>query len=272
MVGRDITKNKYKRDRNNLIVRKERSRKFLFKLVFSVLLKLSILVLVFFIAREGWTVINKSETFSIKTIKYSGMNRVSVAELDKILDGVPGSSIFQIELDKYSKELMEHCWIKKVVIYRILPDKLDVRIEERIPGAVAQLTTGVYLVDQDGKIIKKVDDSAYLSLPLLVGLNRGPLSDRDRLESVMETIACLGKEHKEFLSRLSVIDLSNDSTLSLKLRGFDGNIYIDSEDGDRNIVNYLAIEELLKRRYGSVDYVDLRWKGQIYIKQGIPNG
>ncbi len=272
MVGKDPAVNKYKRAKGNIRVRNGRSRRTLVKMFLNASFKLAAIILICFIAREGWIRINRSETFRVKSVKFSGMNRVSRGELEKILKGASGTSIFQINLREYNTCLMSHPWIKKSVIYKILPDTLDVKIEERIPGAVAQLTAGVHLIDMDGVVIKEVDNSESLKLPLMVGLTSGPVGNSGKLKRAMGVISCIKENHQDFFSRLSVIDLSDENKLSLRISGFQGELFVDPENSGRNIINYLAIENLLKRRYESIDYVDLRWNRQIYIKQGIPNG
>lgn len=270
MVGKDTGTNRYRRSKGNISVRKGRSRKNMFRLLLGFTLRMVLIALIVIAADRLWGYVNESDTFRIETVSFSGLERVQKKELERAVGEVRGQSIFKADLPGLASMIATHPWIKKAVVYRTLPDRLDIKITERIPAALAGLGKGMKLVDTEGVIIQNAEKGEFSRLPLLTGLE-----DADSgtgIASATGAVALLSEKEPGLLHRIERIDLSEKDKLIISLRGFDGKIYLNREDNVRNITNYMAIEHLIRKRYTSIEYVDLRWKRQISVKQGTPNG
>lgn len=60
-------------------------------------------------------------------------------------------------------------WVAKASIRKLYPNKLEVKIEEKVPIALWQLNNDIALIDQAGDIIEPYTDPRFVGLPLVVG-------------------------------------------------------------------------------------------------------
>ena len=76
-----------------------------------------------------------------------------------------------IDLDRIRTRLLEQGWVADAQVSRRYPNKLLVRITERVPAAVWQNHGELTLVAADGVLLAQVDRNAMPGLPLLIGPN-----------------------------------------------------------------------------------------------------
>lgn len=105
----------------------------------------------------------------VAEITVSGRERLSEEELREAL-GVPfGTPIFSVELAELRERLAMIGWIKSVSVARRLPNRLEIRLEEREPAALWQNDGIMTLIDREGHPITSLELGAYAHLPQVVG-------------------------------------------------------------------------------------------------------
>lgn len=107
--------------------------------------------------------------FRLKTIYLQGRNATPVEELTQAMGVTAGQPILAISLPEMKKALEAVPRVKHAEVARILPNQLDVRIEERAPVAIWQHDGSLHLVDDDGIVMEYADPSQYKNLLLIVG-------------------------------------------------------------------------------------------------------
>ena len=65
-------------------------------------------------------------------------------------------------------------WIERASIERILPDRLEVRVTERVPIAVWRRGDKNFLIDKSGRVLSAVPANAMPSLPRVAGEGAAP--------------------------------------------------------------------------------------------------
>jgi cell division protein FtsQ len=101
------------------------------------------------------------EFFLVKNIETIGRKRASKPKLLSILKNYQNTTLLSLDLESIQLEVEKVPWIKKVIIRRILPNKLSLTIEEFIPKAVWVRGRDRFVLDRNGYLIEKIFDQEY---------------------------------------------------------------------------------------------------------------
>ncbi len=83
------------------------------------------------------------------------------AELD---DGIPW---FGIDTDAVARRVERHPFVREAVVQRQPPDGINITVSMRAPLALLRVDEALYLVDDDGEVMKRVRPGDPLDLPLI---------------------------------------------------------------------------------------------------------
>jgi cell division septal protein FtsQ len=97
------------------------------------------------------------------------------AEID---DGVP---FFAVDPDVVAARVARHPFVASVDVRRVLPDTLEIAVTERAARAAVRLDDGLFLVDDDGTVMKRARPGDALDLPLVTLL---PATTDDAVDAV----------------------------------------------------------------------------------------
>ncbi len=105
----------------------------------------------------------------VRTIAVRGAMRTDTAELRRLLAPFYGKDILEVDIGQAERLLHSLPWVADAEVRRLLPDLLEVEIEERIPTALWQGPDGLRLLDEEGRSIPVADPAAFAHLPRLAG-------------------------------------------------------------------------------------------------------
>lgn len=112
---------------------------------------------------------SKVQYFQVKKIDFDGNDRVPDILLRKASGLRYKSNIFSCDIKKAKERLERVSWIRSAMVQRILPDKIYVRVSERVPIAILQCKHKLHLIDTDGKILDYDGIGNFENLPIIVG-------------------------------------------------------------------------------------------------------
>jgi cell division septal protein FtsQ len=151
--------------------------------------------------------------------------------------------------------------VKDVHIRKVFPSSLKIYVRERIP--VARLErNGVYLIDRDNSIIKRITPGEADHLPLVKDRGNFHKDYQQKMKSVWSLWDKLSREEKELIS---MIDVSFPDNLSVHLKEDLTRIILGKTEFSQKLHFYLQNKDTLNK-YGRLEYVDLRFQDRIYIK------
>jgi cell division protein FtsQ len=131
--------------------------------------------------------------FGVKRIEVEGNWRMLEASEVARRSGIEaGDNLFWISVEDIHERLSEEPWIKGVAVRRRLPSTLCIYVEEYEPEAIVA-SNDFYFVDEDGKIIKRVESGEGKDYPVMSGLSvtsDGRISDGDS-ERLTDMLAIL---------------------------------------------------------------------------------
>ena len=108
-----------------------------------------------------------SPLFATKTVNIVGNVRL---QRDTVLDltGVrPGDNSLAVSIVGMEKSISKSPWVEEVSVKRILPDRFDIRLQERSPWFWVQHEGRLYYADEMGRPIAPVESANFMSLPAL---------------------------------------------------------------------------------------------------------
>src|SRR5436190_2793720 len=142
-----------------------RARNFSPRVLFAYLpkaLKFVIAIVILIASIVGYRMAASAALFQVQAIDVSGTSRTSAEEIQgRTRRALSRTGVWRADLSAISNELGRLPGVRRAVVTRVLPDRIRVRITERVPLAVVRTSAGHFVwVDEDGVMIgeMKADD------------------------------------------------------------------------------------------------------------------
>lgn len=129
-----------------------------------------------------------SEYFAIKTIEIRGENRLKSREVLEIVGIAEGMNTLALSIVDMEKALSRNPWVDELSIRRVLPDKINIEIRERVPKYWVKRGKDLYYADELGATIAPVTPGPYGSLPILE-VEKGAEALLDELPALTKSLA-----------------------------------------------------------------------------------
>ncbi len=220
-----------------------------------------ILTMVGYLSWYAWLKINTAEYFSVNHLDCSPTQRIERSRILEVIEGSKGKSIFRVDVNRLAELIDDFRWIKEAVVYRVLPDTLEIEIKERVPSAVAVVESKKYLVGEDGTVIKQIAGNPFDVPFIYPSVERNNTSIGD----IMNALNLLKKRVPDFYTHIEKIK-PGDQRLGVYLDNRPEIMYLNPDEPTVNIRRFQSVEKILHKEYTSIEYIDLRWEKQIYIK------
>lgn len=137
------------------------------------LLKSNLFLILLTVVGIGWWFyvkpVKAPKDFRIEKIEFDGYDRVPEVLLLKVSGLRYKTNIFNVSVDDVKKNLERISWVKSASVQRKLPNKMSIRIAERVPIAIYQQNYKLYLLDADGKVLENDGIGGFDNLPIVVG-------------------------------------------------------------------------------------------------------
>ena len=109
-----------------------------------------------------------AETFKIKKIEIQGVENADINLLNLRLERFKYKNFFLINRSQIASSIIDIDFINKVLIKKIYPDKVEIKIKEhKIIGIIIK-NKNKYILSKEGIIIKKYDKK-FETLPIIYG-------------------------------------------------------------------------------------------------------
>ena len=162
----------------------------------------------FLIQDERFTLLSSED--GERTLTVTGATHASLHAIEQVFDGDVGRSIYLVPLSDRRNELRAIDWIQDVSVARIWPNRIAVRVKERVPVAFVTLPNGtVWMIDGDGVLLPQV--SEHYKLPVLAGVKASdPIQQRKtRVHRMQHLLEELGPDANKVISEVDVADADN---------------------------------------------------------------
>ncbi len=216
------------------------------------------------------SVVLGSSALQVNHVVVRGNSRLSVGEVETLLDGIRHENIFRVDFEHYRRRLMDSPWVERVALWRVLPSTVEVRVVERSPMVIARVASQLYLVDHQGVIIDEFGPQYHeFDLPIVDGLispsaGRGSLVSPERIRLVEALVRALDA-HPALRRRLSQMDVTNPRNAVVLLDGDPAFLHVGDTRFVERLQAYLDLAPTLGEQLADIDYVDLRFDERIYV-------
>lgn len=182
------------------------------------------LVVLVFLFMEARRYLYESPRFGVGEVEVltdGPAHKQNVLELAEIPQG---SNIFALDLDEVRARVERHPWIQTATVSRALPNRIQIRYEQRKPVAILGAES-MYYLSGDGVPFHRIDQGDSLSYPFIQveGATKDTVLSRRRVEFALEILKALRrqslfeeKDLGEITVRMNVEDGAAPYLLSLR--------------------------------------------------------
>lgn len=182
-------------------------------------------------------------------------------DIDRFLQRFNLGNLLLLDIGTIKESLLSHPWIKDVHMHKTFPSTVKIIIRERIPAAL-MMCESLYLIDREGIKLQKVDPKYPGSYPLFIDDTNFEYDAQAKLDLAWECLESL-KQCKKI--EVAIIDLSEYDNARVKLKRSSTWI-IFGHDRFKEKMDFFLARQAVMKKYGPLEYVDLRFKDRLYIK------
>lgn len=225
---------------------------------------------------SGWYVqdaMTSGAAFAVADLKLISHSRLSVGEVEGLLDGLKGRNIVMTPLEPWRQRLLSSPWVREASLRRALPSTIEVRITERVPMAVARSGDALLLIDEQGTVIDEFGPRyRALDLPIVEGLmerdGKPAVADPAYVALVADTLGSL--REARLLGSVSQVDVRNLRDVTVLLMNDAALLHLGRERFGERVQSYLDMRERLAQMVEQVESVDLRFENRVYVRPRKP--
>ena len=107
--------------------------------------------------------------FGIQEVTIRGLERLSEDVIREALGLTENNTSLLFDTQRAKSRLEALAWVKSARVMRLLPNALEVTVEERKPFVLWQRAGEIFVADRDGRVLTVFDGLTFADLPLVVG-------------------------------------------------------------------------------------------------------
>jgi cell division protein FtsQ len=227
---------------------------------------------------------------SSDAVEIAGVHNASRAQVMEVAGQDIGRNIFFVPLDERQKQLEQIPWVEHASVMRLLPNRISVTIDERVPVAFAQIGPRISLIDAGGVVMGlPANRQIKYSFPVIRGIaETEPLSSRaaamkiyNRLISELSAEDTAGTNgavsastsvSTNYVKQLSEVDLSDPEDVKVTANDAGGTmvVHLGAQDFLPRYKLYVTHIAEWRQQYQNVQSVDLRYEGQVVVNPDKP--
>ncbi len=213
------------------------------------------------IALSVWLYRASAKIFPVKEIVLYGNMHLSEGEVRTIACVKKGESLFSLSKRGIAEKLLKSPWIRDVAIRKDFPDRISVKIYEASPFAILEMKGKTFLIDEMGRMLEEMRGA----VPFLPVITADPYENHDNFLEALN-LARIVKEKKIATEKNRVEILAGKGPESISMVVDNLVIKIGNGDYEQKLRRLFELEEEIKKRAISVDYVDLRYANRVVVK------
>lgn len=207
----------------------------------------------------------------LEAVEVANVKHVPVEAVRARFAADVGQSIFSVPLNDRRRSVEEILWVQAATVQRLLPNRLRISVQERIPVAFLRQGQSLWLIDGDGVILPSPESASY-SFPVLIGLseNLTPAQRQARVQLYLDFIEDLDRKGKRHSAQLSEIDLSDTNNIRASVTEGGSAVWLYFGRGryQQKYEAFLRHRSVWQQSGEAVRSVDLRYRGQIVLNPG----
>lgn len=210
------------------------------------------------ISTDNW--FKEHDGLLVKEIVVEGNYRSSREEIIKALGLAPRQLIFTFNLKTVQARVNGLAFVKETRIRRSWPDRLEIKIKERLPKALLYLDQ-LYLVDQEGKVIAPAANNEKLDFPLISGVSLAQWQNQPEvwqqmLEKALDLILIWQNKGRQWSEKIAQIGLNEVCGLTVFTSPEIWEIELGADYFDERLNRWRQVLDELGEKSKGVKYFD----------------
>lgn len=190
-----------------------------------------------------------AEIFNLRRANVEGVHRASLLRIERHIKNAHGSTnVWQADLDALRNEIEREPYVKSVVVSRVLPSDLRVRVSEREPRAVVRLSDGrLVWADEEGVTLAAVSPSEVMPEFFLRGWDESETKEaaKENSKRVATYLQLLSEwRANRTAARISEVNLDDLTDVRAQLSGRDAMVEVRLGGENFNARLARALDEL----------------------------
>jgi len=153
--------------------------------------------------------VDDSPTFRVRTVTVDGANVLREEAILAVADVTANDKLLETEPELIAKRIMAMPYVEHCEVQRAYPDRLIIRLVERVPAATIMVNQRAYEVDANGLVLREVDPLMPHEGPLLSNIAEVPA-----LEPGFHLESAAFSEAMSLWEAWNTVPLSEELTLS----------------------------------------------------------
>jgi cell division septal protein FtsQ len=236
----------------------------------SVAIGLVSIVVIYAVSRAAGLALG-IDALTVSKIALTGAQRMAPGEALALLDGLRGSSMVTVDLERWRQKLLEAPWVADATMRLVFPRTVAVDITEREPLGIGRIRNSLFLIDREGSIIDEFGPKyADFDLPIIDGLSAGSGAPDDADDVARAALA--GRVLEDLQRRpdvarlVSQVDVSNVRDAVVILKDDTALVHTGDDHFVERVQAYLDLAPRLREDVPQIDSVDLRFGERVYVK------
>ncbi len=192
----------------------------------------------------GYRYLTSHPYFTLREVSIEGNERLTDTAVLQLAGITPGENSLAVDMGRAKNRLMQNPWVERVLLRRILPDKVQIHVQERKAVFWVRKQDGLYFADRRGEAIAPVSRDRFVSLPLL---------DLGKQQEHRETVALFADRLQQRRLPFSAAEVDwvrfdSEFVLETQLRDSGPRVVLETHDLARHCQKLLAVWRDLNER------------------------
>lgn len=212
----------------------------------------------------------QSGYFSIHGVEVHGLVTLKQEDILRLSGIQTGGNIFRLDLAEVSKQILENPWVEQVSVRRELPEGLVVEVKERDPFAKVVAGDKLYLIDEQGHVMARVESREYRRLPVIGGASKREGTDDGvfypKIFMTGLKLLKFSRESNLFRSPIAGVRIESPSEMTLITPGRKLEIRVDSRNLAAGLSRLEAIFDYARMDGRTPTFIDLCYGKKAVVK------
>lgn len=196
----------------------------------------------------------------VQEIVVTGTYHLDAKDVIETLKISRGDSLVGLQFHDMEQKLSKNPWIKGIALRKQFPGTIVIRVEEASPTALLSIKKQLYLLDQEGNTLEKIQGETVPFLPILKDIDP---KNRRGISEAMKLVGVLSK-HETFAGRESLEIGLETYGLTMNMDG--EMLKVGYGQYPEKLARWAELEPEIRKRGVPIKYVDLRFKDSVIVK------
>jgi cell division protein FtsQ len=219
-------------------------------------------------------IIVQAPYFRLQHVEVTGNRHLSEDDVVEISGLKPGINLLTVDLGAVVDRTRRQPWIRSASVYRRLPGRIVIEVEERVPRAI--LAAGsLYYVDDQAEVFTKALPGCSVEYPLLTGVSADDLKAngpevRELVRNGLELVRILEQTATD-LNPAAISEIRVDIYSGLSIVTSAGRTVVMGKDNfEDKLARYSRLKRFLTRRgeWNNARMIDLDFEDRALVRSG----